>query len=74
MKDFNFGNRLFELRKKAGLSQGQLAEKVGLSNKAVSKWEKKKTRITGLLLLKLDISRMLLSFGCATISVTGRFY
>ena len=74
MKDFNFGNRLFELRKKAGLSQGQLAEKVGLSNKAVSKWKKKKTRITGLLLLKLDISRMLLSFGCATISVTGRFY
>ena len=45
MKDFNFGNRLFELRKKAGLSQGQLAEKVGLSNKAVSKWEKRKPEL-----------------------------
>ena len=39
MRDFSFGNRLFELRKKAGLSQSQLGEKVGLSNKAVSKWE-----------------------------------
>lgn len=39
MQDFEFGNRLYELRKKAGLSQSQLGEKVGLSNKAVSKWE-----------------------------------
>lgn len=39
MQDFDFGNRLLELRKKAGLSQAQLGEKVGLSNKAVSKWE-----------------------------------
>ena len=39
MRDFEFGNRLFQLRKKAGLSQAQLGEKVGVSNKAVSKWE-----------------------------------
>ena len=39
MQDFGFGNRLYELRKKAGLSQAELGEKLGLSNKAVSKWE-----------------------------------
>ena len=39
MQDYEFGNRLYQLRKKAGLSQAQLGEKVGLSNKAVSKWE-----------------------------------
>ena len=39
MRDFDFGNRLFQLRKKAGLSQALLGEKVGVSNKAVSKWE-----------------------------------
>ena len=39
MKDYGFGNRLYELRKKAGLSQAELGEKLGLSNKAVSKWE-----------------------------------
>ena len=39
MQDIEFGNRLYRLRKKAGLSQAQLGEKVGVSNKAVSKWE-----------------------------------
>ena len=39
MNDFEFGNRLYRLRKKAGLSQAQLGKKIGLSNKAVSKWE-----------------------------------
>ena len=39
MRDFGFGNRLYQFRKKAGLSQSQLGQKVGLSNKAVSKWE-----------------------------------
>ena len=39
MNDFDFGNRLFRLRRKAGLSQAQLGEKAGVSNKAVSKWE-----------------------------------
>ncbi len=39
MQDFKFGNQLYALRKRAGLSQSQLGEKVGVSNKAVSKWE-----------------------------------
>ena len=32
-------NRLYELRKKEGLSQEQLAEKLGVSRQAISKWE-----------------------------------
>ena len=44
MRDFNFGNRLLELRKKAGLSQSELGGKLGLSNKAVSKWENGQAR------------------------------
>lgn len=39
MNDYAFGNRLYELRKTPGLSQSELAEKIGVSNKAVSKWE-----------------------------------
>ena len=39
MRDIEFGNRLYQLRRKAGLSQAQLGKKVGVSNKAVSKWE-----------------------------------
>ncbi len=53
MQDFEFGNRLYKLRRKAGLSQAQLGEKVGLSNKAVSKWE------NGLAKPGLDIVRKL---------------
>ena len=44
MNDFNFGNRLYELRKKAGLSQALLGKAVGVSNKAVSKWESGKAK------------------------------
>lgn len=33
-------NRLLEYRKKAGLSQEELAEKIGVSRQAVSKWER----------------------------------
>ncbi len=38
-QDYEFGNRLCQLRQKAHLSQSQLGEKIGVSNKAVSKWE-----------------------------------
>lgn len=38
--NIEIANRLIELRKKSGLSQEQLAEKLGLSRQAVSKWER----------------------------------
>ena len=44
MQDIEFGNRLYQLRIKARLSQAQLGEKVGVSNKAVSKWENGQTK------------------------------
>ena len=39
MNDYTFGNKILELRTKLSLSQTELAEKVGVTNKAVSKWE-----------------------------------
>ena len=33
------GKQVYELRKKANLSQEQLAEKVGVSRQTISKWE-----------------------------------
>lgn len=39
MNDYEFGNYLTELRRKAGLSQFQLGKLMGVSDKAVSKWE-----------------------------------
>lgn len=37
--NYAFGNYITELRKKKKLSQTELGEKLGVSNKAVSKWE-----------------------------------
>lgn len=37
------GKHIFELRKKANLSQEQLAEKVGVSRQTISKWELSET-------------------------------
>ena len=39
MKDYSFGNFICALRMRRGLSQFQLGTLVGVSNKAVSKWE-----------------------------------
>lgn len=39
MNDFDFGNYLCGLREGRGLSQAQLAELLGVTDKAVSKWE-----------------------------------
>ena len=39
MKDFSFGDFIYQKRKSLGLSQSDLAQKLGISNKANSKWE-----------------------------------
>ena len=39
MNNYEFGNYIYQLRKDANLSQQALAEKLGVTNKAVSKWE-----------------------------------
>ena len=44
MNDYRFGNFLFERRKLAGLSQDQVARLLGVTDKAVSKWENGKAK------------------------------
>lgn len=44
MSDYLFGNFIFEKRKCAGLSQSQVARLLGVSDKAVSKWENGKAK------------------------------
>ena len=39
MNDYKFGNFICQLRTEKGLSQSQLGDMMGVSNKAVSKWE-----------------------------------
>ncbi len=39
MDKYKFGNKLTEYRTQKGLTQGELGEILGVSNKAVSKWE-----------------------------------
>lgn len=39
MNDYTFGNKILELRTQRNLSQTELAEMLGVTNKAVSKWE-----------------------------------
>ena len=42
MNDYSFGNKILELRTQLNLSQTELAQLVGVTNKAVSKWETSK--------------------------------
>ena len=46
MNDYEFGNYLYALRKNAGLSQTELADQLGVTNKAVSKWKNGKSKPT----------------------------
>ena len=39
MNDYEFGNFIYQLRTEKGLSQTELGDMMGVSNKAVSKWE-----------------------------------
>ena len=39
MKDYTFGEHIYELRKSRGLTQGDIAAYLGISDKAISKWE-----------------------------------
>ena len=39
MNDYSFGSYIRELREKKGLSQSELGAKLGVTNKAVSRWE-----------------------------------
>ena len=39
MNDCKFADNVYELRKSIGLSQNELGERLGVSGKAVSKWE-----------------------------------
>jgi len=46
MNDYEFGNFIYYYRTRAGLTQTQLADLLGVTNKAVSKWENGKTKPT----------------------------
>lgn len=53
MNDYAFGNFLYALRKEKQLSQTQLAQLLGVTNKAVSKWENGASKPNTVLLPKL---------------------
>jgi len=65
MNDYTFGNKILELRTQRNLSQTELAEMLGVTNKAVSKWETGKSKPTTNVirklaaLFKLDIDALL---------------
>ena len=54
MNDYKFGNYIYDLRQKAELSQSELADKLGVTDKAVSKWENGKSKPTTNTIRKLS--------------------
>lgn len=54
MRDYSFGNFLHELRTRIGLTQYQLGTLVGVSDKAVSKWENGSSKPKSGILFKLS--------------------
>lgn len=69
MNDYTFGNKILELRTQLNLSQTELAQMVGVTNKAVSKWETGKSKPTTNVirklaaLFKIDINELLSTRG-----------
>ena len=55
-KVMNIGNKIKELRKRRGITQEQLAESIGISFQAVSKWE------TGIALPDITLAPLLASY------------
>ena len=53
MNDYRFGNYIYELRAKAGLTQSELAQALDVTNKAVSKWESGRSKPTTDVIRKL---------------------
>ncbi len=53
-KEIDFGNHIKFLRKKSGMTQVQLAEKVGVSKGTVAMWEVNKREASFEMLIKLS--------------------
>lgn len=53
MHDYSFGNTLFQLRRRAGMTQKELAQRLNVTDKAVSKWENGRAKPTTDTLRKL---------------------
>ena len=54
MRDYDFGNFIYNLRKEKGFSQNELGSVLGVTNKAVSKWETGESKPALKQLLKLS--------------------
>lgn len=66
MNDYTFGEYIYKLRTAADLSQSELAKKLGVSDKAISKWENGKAKPQVDMLKKLAIT-----FGVSVESLLG---
>lgn len=54
MNDYSFGETLYRYRKASGMTQSELAEKLGNSSKAISKWENGASKPTTDMIRKLS--------------------